>query len=158
DPLPHATRQLRRTDVLEHGQAEPGEQRPGPVSGLGPGNPAVLQRDGRVVEGGPPREQQVPLRHERAPGQAVPCGGGALDGYLAAIRLQEPGDDMQQRGLAAAAGPDDPDPGVPWYLEVNAAQDDELAEPLADALEKDAIGAAGGRIRGPAPIAGHLGW
>jgi hypothetical protein len=65
---------------------------------------------------------------------------------------------MQQGGLAATARPDDPDPGVPRYLEVNPAQDDELAKPLADVLEMDADAAVGRRVRGPAPIAGHLGW
>jgi hypothetical protein len=65
---------------------------------------------------------------------------------------------MEQRGLAATARPDDPDPGVPRYLEVNPAQNDELAEPLADALEVDANVTASRRAGGPAPIAGHLGW
>src|SRR5262249_42986077 len=158
DPLPHATGQLCRTDVLEHGQAEPREQRPGLLSGLGPGDSPVFQRDGRVVEGGPPRKQQVALRHERAPGQAVLGGGGPLDVHLTGIRVDKPSDDVQQGGFAAAARPDDPDPGVLRYLEVNAAQDDELAEPLADALEMDANATAGRRIRGLASVAGRLGW
>ena len=65
---------------------------------------------------------------------------------------------MQQRGLAAAAWPHDPDPGVPRYLEVNSAQGDYFAEPLADAPQMDADAVAGYRVRGTVAISGQLGW
>jgi hypothetical protein len=116
--------------------------------GLGPGDAPVLQRDGGVVESGSPWQQQVALRHERAPGQAVLGGRGSLDVDLTGIRLHQPGHDMQQRGLAAAAWPHNPDPGVRGISKSNSAQGDYFAEPLADAPEMDADAVAGYRARG----------
>jgi hypothetical protein len=47
---------------------------------------------------------------------------------------------------------------VQRYLEINPAQGDDLAEPLADAPEVDANGAAGCRARVSVAIPGQLGW
>jgi hypothetical protein len=65
---------------------------------------------------------------------------------------------VQEGGLAAAAWPYDPDPGVARYLEVDPPQGDDLAEPLADTPELDTNAIARRRVLGRVSIAGQLGW
>ncbi len=58
------------------------------------------------------------------------------------IGMLEPGDDPEQRGLAAAGGPQQRDELARREIERDVVQGNELAEGLADALDRDAHGAS----------------
>ena len=114
-PLAHADRQLGRPAPLEATDAGELAQGPSPLDPLGPADSADPQGQGDVGLHGHPRQQvrllehdgQVPsaarsgrrpLQTDRPPMQTVSRGGG-----------RQPGQDPQQRRLAAAGGADDGD-------------------------------------------------
>src|SRR6266568_3013127 len=76
--------------------------------GLSARHAVDLSREDRVVENRSPGHQHVALGHEgNAPQKMVNGLALAVDIELAVIWRQEPNQDVEQRALAAATGPDD---------------------------------------------------
>ena len=73
----------------------------------------------------------------------APLGGRQLidpppaDGKLARADRLQPGDDAQQRGLAAARGADEDAELAILHLEIDVVQDLDIAEGLGDAAQRD---------------------
>jgi len=92
-----------RVFLLEAGQADLGDIVPRNVLALGPGLAGQLHAEGDVAQHRRPGQQGEVLEHEGA-FRARPEDLLAVDVDLAFRRLQQSGDDLQQRGLAAPAG------------------------------------------------------
>ena len=105
--LAHSPRQLTRQLFLELSQAEARHHRGDLAPRRGAAHAAVLQRERRVAEHVPPRQQQVALRHPGATPQPLRRGRRVEHLDRAAGRLVETADHVQQRRLAAAARADD---------------------------------------------------
>ena len=137
DALLLPARQLRRILVLAARQAHQLQQFVDACAGLRTRHLAVDQPVGHVVGHAQVGEQRVGLEDDAvvalrrrqhrdvAPGQFDAPGG---------LRLQ-PGDDAQQRGLAAARRAQEADELALGDLQVDVAQRREAAEILADAFE-----------------------
>ena len=108
DALAHAARQLMRIVIGEFAEVERVEQRPGALLPLGQGHSLDLDAELHVLGDGAPRQQQVLLQHE---GDVRVRSFDALtvDERFAFARRIEPRADVEQRGLAAAARPDQRD-------------------------------------------------
>jgi hypothetical protein len=91
-------------------------------------------RDGHVLEGG------VVLEHEAhvAPLRGLLGRVLAGDVHPAAVGRLEPGDHAQQRGLAAAARPEQCGERAVPDLERHVVERDEVAEALRDGVHDDA--------------------
>jgi hypothetical protein len=70
---------------------------------LRPGHATQLEAEGGVAQGGGPREEGEVLEHEGAL-RPRPVDRLAVDQDVAAGGRDQAGDDLEQRGLAAAAG------------------------------------------------------
>ena len=97
DALAHAARQPARARALEARQAEVGEQPAGLLATGLARHARDAQRERGVVECARPRQQEVVLRHQ----------GGGRSMHRSRVRLDQPADELQQRRLATAAGPED---------------------------------------------------
>ena len=109
DPLAHAARQLVRIVLGEVAQAHELEQRGAALAPRGARDPAQVERELDVGERGLPRQQGRVLEHH-----ADLVGHGrrnrlTVDAGLAAGRPDQARQDLQQRGLAAAARSDQGD-------------------------------------------------
>ena len=79
------------------------EQLVDPLAAPPLGDAGDLEAERHVLGDRPPREQRVALEHDAAIGPRSD-DEGAVDPHLAGRRLVEPGDDVEQRRLAAARG------------------------------------------------------
>ena len=107
DPLAHPAGQLSRPRRLEAGEPEALEQRPGELARLALGGAAVARRERRVVDRRQPGKQQVALRHVRAARQPLRACAFTPDGDLAAARLAQAADQLEQGRLPATRGSDE---------------------------------------------------
>jgi hypothetical protein len=122
--LTHPAGQLGRVGALEPGEAEAREQRRRGLTRLGTRRARAFEREARVGERVAPGQQHVALRHERAAAQ--PLGRGARDRAL--VRLLEPGEQLEQRRLAAARRPDDGEHLAVRHAQVEAVERRDRAE------------------------------
>ena len=106
--LAHTAGQLVGARGGELAEPEALEQLAGPAPGLAPPDAAQLERQTRVVERRAPRQEEVALRHQDAGGKPVGGRRTALHGDLPARRLLQAGNDLEQGGLPAARGADQP--------------------------------------------------
>ena len=113
--------------ALELAQPEALEQRRRPLARVAPGDALRLQRERRVAERVAPRQQQVALRHQRARRQPRRRAGVATDRDGPAVGLLQPGDQLQQRRLAAARRADDPQHLAGPDREIQPVERDHLA-------------------------------
>ena len=88
---------------------------------LGARQAALAQAEADVLEHRQPGEERVALEHHAAVG-ARAFDAPAVEQHLAGGRLVEPGDDAQQRALAAARGAEDGDEVVLGHLQVGGLQ------------------------------------
>ena len=123
--LAHAARELVGAGALEALQAEGREERVRAGARLVARRPAQAQRERRVVDRAQPRQQVVALGHEHR-------GVGA---HAAGVGRLQPAHELEQRRLAAAAGPDDGDDLAGADLEVDAVERAHRAERAADARQ-----------------------
>ena len=98
DALAHAARELVRLALGERAQLDELQQLLDPLLALRLGHLAQAERQLDVALHVQPREQRGLLEHERRVADALDgAGGGAV----------EAGDEVEQRGLAAARGPEE---------------------------------------------------
>src|SRR5262249_22061393 len=95
-----------------------------------------LGTDHGIGQHSAPRQQVVGLKHEAAVA-ARSAHEAAVEQDLARGRGLEPGDDPQERGLAAAARPDHRNEAAALDLDIEAAKTLELAEPFAQASDRE---------------------
>ena len=119
--LLHAARQLLRVVLVEALQAHLGQEAVRDLQLLRARQAALAQAEADVVQHRQPGEQRVALEHHAA------VGAGAVDAlaveqHLAGGRVVQPGDDAQQRALAAAAGAEDGDEVVLGHVQVGGLQ------------------------------------
>ena len=121
DALPHPAGELVRVGVLEAGQPDLVDVRARGLLALLARHAAQLQAEGRVAQHGRPRHQGEVLEHERPvrPGRG---DGGAVDLDLSRRRVDQSRDDLQRRGLAAPARPDDAGELALGHVEADAVQ------------------------------------
>ena len=108
-PLLLAARQLRRQAILLRGQAHHGQRLGDARTDLGLGQPLHLKTEGDVPGHGHVGKQRVVLENKV---DRAAIGRNALhvpsfDDDLAGVRLLEPGQQTERRGLAGAAGAED---------------------------------------------------
>src|SRR6185312_16708655 len=127
DALPHAARKLTRIITLEAAEPDQAQQGEDALLDLGAGLAADLEADHGVGQDSAPGQQIVGLEDEAAIGAGV-GHHTAVEAHRPAARRLEAGDDAQQRGLAAAARPDDGDELAGADREVDGAQRLEGAE------------------------------
>jgi hypothetical protein len=136
--------------------AGPGRQLEQRVVVLPAGGQLGLDRGQLVVEGGPARHrrqhevaQAAPaLDHQVLRQPADPHAAGAGD--LAVVELLLAGDDLEQRGLAGAVGPDQADALAVADAQVDRVEDHAIGEEHGHAFEDDqAHGGCGLPRRGP---------
>ena len=72
-------------------------------------------------------------------GDVAPGAGDDLvvEGDRPAVEAHEPGDEAQQRGLAAAGGPEHRGQAAAGHVEVDAVEHERRAEALADLADAD---------------------
>src|SRR5256885_9377090 len=102
---------------------------------LGAGGAAVAQRQRGVVDRSQPRQQEVALRHVRAPGEALGRGLDSFDLDRAGLELAQAGGQLEQRRLAAAGGPHHAQPLAGLDAQVQALDAPKLAEPVSEPLD-----------------------
>jgi hypothetical protein len=107
-PLLHAARQLARILRLEAAEAGQLEQVAGGLAVLAHVAAQHLDGEEHVVEDGAPRQQDRMLEDEADVGEGL-AHRLAVDGDGAARGRREPGHQLEQRALAAAAGADQRD-------------------------------------------------
>ena len=98
DALAHAAGELVRALGPGIGQVDQVQQPVGPLAALGARDPAQFQGEFDVGARGEPGQQRGVLEHEGGAGRRDADGPGR--GRF------EPGDEVQQRGLAAPGGPE----------------------------------------------------
>ena len=106
DPLLHAAGEMVRIGIGELLQLDQPELLQRDLLALGPGHALHLQPEGDVAQRRAPGEQLGEVLEHDAAVHAVAGDGLAADADLAAGGRKEAGDDVEQRGLAAAAGAD----------------------------------------------------
>ena len=141
-PLPHAAGQLPRVGALEAGQADELAQLGSPRPPRLPADPPQLQRQRDVVRDRVPGEQVGVLEDEpevlerlvvalAAAPDALPVGR-----HRARARGEQPGEDAQQGGLAAARAADQRDELAAGDGEVDVAEGVHLPAPrLVDLVD-----------------------
>ncbi len=108
DALLHAAREFARMAVFEAGEADQLDHRLRARNRLAQRHALELETVGHVAHDGAPRHQRGALEDHRP--VAAGCGDlAAVDQDAAARRGVQTVEAMQQRRLAAAAGPDDAD-------------------------------------------------
>jgi hypothetical protein len=140
DALAHAAGELMRIALLEAGEADRGDVAPGDLVALRLAHAAELEAEGDVADHGRPGHQREVLEDEGALG----AGAGdraAGDADLAGGRCQEARNDLQERGLAAAAGTEERGQSAPGETEIDRLQRlDTAGIDLADAPHLDQVG------------------
>ena len=136
DALLHAARQLRRLAVGRVAEAHEVEHAARVLGHLGarPGAVARAHGEGDVAERGEPRQQRVRLEDhgavERRAGDLAPVHD---DG--AGIGRFQPGEDVEDGGLAAAGVADEHDELAPLHAEPHVAEHGPVAVAPGDALD-----------------------
>src|ERR1700741_2149271 len=103
DALAHAAGELARVAVLEALQADFGDVLARDRLALRAWRTAQLQAEGHVAQHVGPGQQREVLEHERPFGPGT-FNRSSLDQNFSPVARDEAGDDLEQRGLAAAAG------------------------------------------------------
>ena len=132
DALAHAAGQLAGQVLLEAAQSDRGNERARALVARGLGHAAHLQAEGDIVDDAAPGKQvEVLPHHHRVGAERMPdiVALRVLDPDRAAGRAFEPGDDLDQRALAAPARPEQ-------------AGDAPRAEAMGEVIERDHAGAA----------------
>ena len=134
DPLPHASGEVLRIAVAESAQRQLVEQRVRLL--VRAAVPADLQAEGDVLAHGHPGKQRVFLEDHRPRrlGLEHPLAEGE---DLPRTRPREPGDGVQQRGLAAAGRSEQADELARGDVQIDAIERDDAAELLAHAPDLD---------------------
>jgi hypothetical protein len=107
DALLHAAGQVMRIGLAEFFQLHERELPARDVFALGLGHALHLEPEGDVAERGAPREQLREILEHHTAVEPVAVDLLAADADLAAGRTEKARDQIEQRGLAAAGGPDD---------------------------------------------------
>ena len=137
DALAHPAGELVRVAVLGPGKAHLAQVAAGRLLALRPCHPAQLEAEGGVAQGRGPGEEGEVLEDEG------PLGAGAgdrpaVDQDLAARGRDQAGDDLEERGLPAAAGAQKRGELAAGEGEVDVAQRlDAALVDLADAAHLD---------------------
>src|SRR3990170_585427 len=121
DALAHPLGELARVASLEAG--EPGEPEEVPRPRLAPigGLAGELGAEGDVGEAGAPGQEGVAREHV-ADARVDPVHGDTVHRHPAGRRGKEPGDDVEEGGLAAATGPDDGEELALGHLEADVGE------------------------------------
>ena len=106
--LAHAAGQRVRIEIFEAGKPVAPQQRQRALARLAQRHALDLHAEDDVVEHGAPRQQQILLQHVADAADGAGCVG-AVDQHAAAGRFQKPGDDVEDRALAAARRADQAD-------------------------------------------------
>ncbi len=107
------------------------------LAALGALHPRGLEGEFDVLPGGQPGEQGIALE-DHAAVEAGPRHRHAVDQKLALVEILQPGDDGEQRALAAARGADEGDELVLGQGQIDVMQGLDLAGPLAEGLAEAA--------------------
>jgi hypothetical protein len=113
DALPHPAGQLVRPPLRELGQVDGREQVAGALPAFGAAHTGEPEREFDVAGDGQPRVQRGFLEHQRRPARHGERAGG---------RRVQPGDQRQQRRLAAAGGADHADELTGRHVERDRVQ------------------------------------
>jgi len=115
---------------------------PDSSAGLEAGGPpphaAVAQGQRCVVDRAQPGQQHVALGHEGTALQSFSVGPGSSDLDLALLGLLQAGDQLEQRRLATAGGPDQTEDPVGGQIEVQPLDRAQLAVGVSEAADRDA--------------------
>ncbi len=130
DALAHAARKLAREIALEARQPDELQEIEGAAARGGAGLARDLGADQRIGQHASPRQEIVGLEHEAAIDAGL-AHHPAVEPHLARAGRFEPGDDAQERGLAAARGADDRDEFALGDRDADIAQHLEAGEGLA---------------------------
>ncbi len=123
-----------RGEILQPDQA----QHVGDAAGdLVPRQAFLLETERHVGLHRQMREQRIALKHhvDRTPVRRHPREIDAVEQDATGIRPLEPGDQTQQRGLAAARGAEQREEFAVVNVEGELVERDEVAEPLGDAFD-----------------------
>jgi hypothetical protein len=140
---PHAlalpARELRRIALAEALQAGQLEQLVRAPARVGLGHAAHVEPERDVVLDGEVAEQRVVLEHEadRAHARVQVGRRLAVEPHLARVRRLEPGQDAQDRALAAARRPEQRDERAVLDLEADVVDGDEVAEAFVEMFDSD---------------------
>ncbi|ABA47860.1 200 kDa antigen p200, putative [Burkholderia pseudomallei 1710b] len=130
--LAHAARQLARVRVLEAVEADQVDRGERALAPLARADAERLEPRLDVLQHGEPRKQREGLEHHRdAFGRAGQRLAEVRD--LAARRLDQPGDDPQERRLAGARAAEQPDDLAFAQRQVRAVEHEQLALRLVEA-------------------------
>ena len=121
DALLHAAGELGRIPVAVAGEPDERQELGRLAPARGGVEAAAARAELDVADRGEPGKERLPLEHDAlaAPG---PGDRRAVDEHLARARLHQPGDDVEERRLAAAAAADQGDELVLGDREVDAVQ------------------------------------
>ena len=129
-----SARQLRGVVVGPAGDLDEVEQLVHAFADLGPRPLPDLQPEGDVLANGHVLERRVVLEDEADAAllRRLARDVHAVELYGSGLRLLEPGDDAQERRLAAAAGAEQRRQGAGGDLDRSIVERDEVTEPLRD--------------------------
>jgi hypothetical protein len=138
-PLALPARELRRVPLRETLELDELQELSHAICDLALRSLADLQAERDVVVHRHVLERRVVLEHEPdAPLLRGPSGHvRSVDRDAPRVRRLEPGDDPQQRGLAAAAGAEERGQGPGGDLDRHVVEREELVESLGDATDGD---------------------
>src|SRR6516225_4987672 len=150
DTLLHAARYLVRVVVLEAGEADP-------IDVVAADLPAPRSRDAGnlepeldIAKHAAPGQQSIVLKDQAAVGTRA-LDGTAFDPDVAGIGGDQAGDDLDERGLAAAAAAEEADELIPRNAERHAVE--HAYARLARARIAERLGQSGNfEHRGPQPM------
>jgi len=137
DALTHPRRKLRGIEILKPGKAELCKELPRAGFGSSEVFSGDLWAKQSIFQRGAPRQEQVLLLHI---GDVTAIGDGSpVQIDRSRIRADQPGEDMQERRLAAAAGADERDELPRLDFQINSVQHGQrspvASEALADLLK-----------------------
>ena len=104
--LPHAAGKLRRITALETRETDEGDEMRGTLHPCRLRHSGNLERKRDVLQDGAPRKRRFLLEHHADRGMRAD-DGRTLDRDAALVVAGQPADDVEERRLAAAGGPDD---------------------------------------------------
>ena len=139
NPLALAARELAGPPIQVVGQVQRPGRRIDTAVLLGLVDPGHAQREGDVLPHRHVRIKRVGLEHHRqaALGRRDVGGVRAVDQDCAGRDVLEPRDQSQERGLAAAGGPDEDAELSVLDVQVQRGNDLQVAKALGDCLKRD---------------------
>ena len=123
------------------GEGAPGDQPPRSISEAKRSNEDT--NPAPIVDGVPPREKEVALRHEGASSESFLRRGGVVDRHGPLVGLDQACDLGEEGRLPTSARTHDAQPLVPIDGELHVRERQDLPEPLVNAADVDRRGGEG---------------